>query len=303
MARARKRLVNPVRDVPAGPQPRLACMRAQARGEEEVGQLVQRRAPGREARLRAIEHGGFNPPVGQRPGQGGRVEQLRTADADPELPRLAMRQHLVVDEALVSRGVHDLHGHRIRHRHQLLQADRLDLQALPDRRRVMDGGVVSDQPHAQRVQHGGERVGGRRESQDAHDAAAQFAPKPDVGMAVPDQGRPDAATVEQQQGGQQVLGIRADVGGAGLDHADLAVTAGLEVGIVRAGVHPRHSPQQRRKIQELARDGSFSRNDECLGFVDRLAKGSGVLGEFGPALDAMARLEPCERLWHQPFEQ
>jgi hypothetical protein len=107
----------------------------------------------------------------------------------------------------------------------------------------------------------------------------------------------------QQQAGQQVFGVGAHGGRAGLDHADVTVAAGFQIGVVGAHMHAGHGAQARRKVDEFAGDGDLARQNDGFSLVHGLAQGGGVCGQLGAVLHRMARLQPGQSLRHQSFKK
>jgi hypothetical protein len=182
------------------------------------------------------------PRCGRRPARAAsaaRSKQFERVVPTQSCPALALRQHLVVDEALVARGVQHLHRHRVGLRHQL---GRLTGCIFSRSQMGACGAPRGRSRSASRpaLQHPPACAPGRQ-PQDAHGAAVQFAPICVVGCRCAGDRLADAAAVQQQQAASRYSALERTL-------AVLAwttrtrVPAGFEVGVVGALVQAAPRP-------------------------------------------------------------
>ena len=289
---------------PAAAQHRLLGERRQPRRDAQVGQPGERRVGLVQAFVLAVHHEGVDAAVFQGLGQRRQVEQRRTADAGPALAALATGEHPVVQQPAVARGVVHLQRHAVRHFEHLVQAHGLHAQAPPQVGAAVHRRVVADHPRAQRDQHGGQHVRGRRHAQQAHHAVVDLAAgtarlRGFVGFAP----APHALAGQLQQRGQQVFGAGAHGGAGGLDHAHVALLAGLEIDVLGAVVNARDHIEPRRVVEQLTVDLERGRRDDGVDLVQGSLQGRAVVRQLWPIIDAVARSQPLARIRRQILQQ
>eukprot|EP01139_Manchomonas_bermudensis_P013807 Amastigsp_a363925_4.p3 type:complete len:147 gc:universal Amastigsp_a363925_4:546-106(-) len=140
---------------------------------------------------------------------------------------------------------------------------------------------------------------GGRQPQDADRAAVQFTAHLRGGMAPAHQCRHHAAPVQQQQAAEQVFGVGADIGAAGVDHLDAAFLAGFEVGVVGTHMQAAHGLELGHEIEEFACHHGLAREHNAAGLVRHFAQNHQVVRKFRTVFHTVARLQPGHGFRHQ----
>jgi hypothetical protein len=113
----------------------------------------------------------------------------------------------------------------------------------------------------------GQRVCGGGQAQNANRAAMQLTPHLAGRMTPSHQGRHHPAPVQQQQAAEQVFGVGANIGTAGVDDLDATLFASFQIGVVGAYMQPAHRPELGQVIQKIPRDDSLPRKNNSPGLA------------------------------------
>jgi hypothetical protein len=113
-----------------------------------------------------------------------------------------------------------------------------------------------------------------------------------------------AAAIQQQQAGQQVFGIGAHGGRAGLDHAPFAASRQASRSVLSVPTCMRATARRRgAKSQKFSGDGHLAGQNDGFCLVDGLAQGGRVGGQLRAVLHAHGATPASQSLRHQSFKK